>query len=107
MLGVDERRDAAVLLGAGDGVQRDGGLAARFGAEDFDDPAARQTLAAQGDIEAQRAGGDALHVERGVLAELHDGALAELLFDLGEGILEFAVNWLLGHGRLLLGWDKG
>ena len=48
------------LLGVGDGVQGDGRLAARFRAEDLDDAAARQAPAAQGDVEAQRAGRDAL-----------------------------------------------
>ena len=64
MLGVDEGGHAALLLGVGDGVQGDGRLAARFRAEDFDDAAARQALAAQGDVQAQGAGGDALHVQR-------------------------------------------
>jgi hypothetical protein len=39
MLGVDERGDAARLLGLGDDVQRAGRLAAGFRAEDLDDAA--------------------------------------------------------------------
>ena len=62
VLGVDEGGHAAALLGVGDGVQGDGRLAARFRPEDLDDPAARQPLAAQGDVEAQGAGRNALHV---------------------------------------------
>ena len=38
VLGVDEGGHAAQLLGAGDGVQGHGGLAARFRAEDLDRP---------------------------------------------------------------------
>ena len=38
VLGVDERGDAAVLLGVGHGVQGDRRLAARLGAEQLDDP---------------------------------------------------------------------
>ena len=53
------------LLGLGDRVQGDGRLAARFRAEDLDDPAAGQTLAAQGDVQAQGAGGDAVDVRGG------------------------------------------
>ena len=60
VLGVDEGGDAAGLLGLGDDVQGERGLAARFGAEDFDDAAAGNALAAEGDVERQAAGGDAL-----------------------------------------------
>ncbi len=60
VLGVDERRDAAGLLGLGHDVQGERGLAAGFGAEDLDDAAAGHALAAQGDVEREAAGGDAL-----------------------------------------------
>ena len=59
VFGVDEGGDAAGLLGLGDHVQGERGLAARFGAEDFDDAAARKALAAEGDVERQAAGRDA------------------------------------------------
>ena len=59
MLGIDERGDAAGLLGLGDDVQGERRLAAGFGAEDFDDAAAGNALAAQGDVERQAAGGNA------------------------------------------------
>ena len=60
VFGVDEGGDAAGLLGLGDDVQGERRLAARFGAEDFDDAAAGKALAAQGDVERQAAGRDAL-----------------------------------------------
>ncbi len=60
MLGVDERGDAARFLGLGDHVQGQRGLAARFGAKDLDDAAAGNALAAEGQVERQAAGGDAL-----------------------------------------------
>src|SRR5262245_45271612 len=94
MLGVDEGGYAALTLGLGHRVQGHGRLAARFGAEDLDDPAAWKALAAQSDVEAQGAGGNPLHVERRVLSQLHDGALAELFLDELEGALEFAI---IGH----------
>ena len=102
MLGVDEGGHAAGLLGLSDGVQRHGRLAAGLGAVDLDDPAARQPLAAEGDVQAQGAGADAGHVGDGVLAELHDGAFAELLFDLGQGVLEFLVVCRVGHANVLV-----
>ena len=86
VFGVDERRHAALPLGVGDGVQGDGRLAARFRAEDFDDPAARQPAAAQGDVEARGPGGDARHIRQPTASpKLHDRAFAELLFDLRPG----------------------
>jgi len=45
----------------------------------------RARLAAQRDVEAQAAGGDALHRRDVVVVELHHRALAELLFDLLDG----------------------
>ena len=69
-----------------------------FRAEDLDDAAARQALAAQGDVEAQGPGGDARHVrgER-IAAQLHDGAFAELLFDLGQGVFQFTIMGCFRH----------
>ena len=85
MLGIDKRRDAALFLGLGDDVQAERGFAGAFRAEDFDDAAPRHALAAQGDIQRDRAGRNPLDLQRGVAIHVHDGALAVGLFDLGEG----------------------
>ena len=100
---VDESRHAALLLSAGHCVQGHGSLAARFRAEDFNDSAARQPPPAQGNVEAQRPGRDALHVGGRILPELHDRALAELLLDLRQGILQFPILRLVSHDDSLLG----
>ena len=63
VLGVDEGGDAAGRLGAGDGVQRERGLARGLRAVDLDDAAARQAADAEGHVEGDRAGGD--HLELG------------------------------------------
>ena len=85
MLGVDEGADAALLLGFGDGVQRERGLAGGFGPVDLDHAAARQAADAERDVEAERAGRDGLDVHRlVVLAEPHDRALAEGALDLRQ-----------------------
>ena len=85
VLGIDEGADAALLLGFGDGVQRQRGLAGGFRPVDFDDAAARQAADAERDVEPERAGRDGLDVHRlVVLAELHDRALAEMPLDLGQ-----------------------
>ena len=82
MLYVDEGDVTAVLLTFGDAVQGEGGLTGAFRSVDLDDPAAGQTADPQRDIEAQRTGRNMFDVHMGVLAELHDGAFTELLFDL-------------------------
>jgi len=89
VFGIDEGAGALELLHLGDDLQRQRGLAGGLGAVDLDDAAARQAADAQRDVQAQRAGGDDLDVfQRLALAEAHDGALAELLLDLGEGGLQ-------------------
>src|SRR5205085_1084217 len=100
VLGVDERRDAALLLHVGDGVQREGGFAARLRAVDLDDAAARVAADAEREVEADRAGGDDrnLLVQRLAVFEAHDGALAELFFDPCNGKFEGFAAILVVHG---------
>ena len=104
VLDVDERRHAAGLLRLGDDVQRERRLARRFRAEDLDDAAARQSADAEREVERDRSGGDGRDRHDGVLlAEAHDRALAELLFDLAHGQVEglhalFAVVAFRRHG---------
>ena len=78
-------------------MQGDRRLAARFGAEHFDDSPAGKSLAAEGDIEAQGPRADALHLLNGVAAKLHDGAFAKLLLDLLQGVAQFFVLGNFGH----------
>src|SRR3546814_3287195 len=85
MLGVDEGAGTAGLLGLGDHVQRQGGLARTLRPVDLDDAAARQAADAQADVEAERAGRHGLDLDgAGVGAELHHRALAERALDLAE-----------------------
>ena len=79
MLGVDDRGDAAGFLGLSRDVQGERRFAARFGAENLDDAAAGNALAAESHVERQAAGGNAANGERAVAAERHDRAFAELL----------------------------
>ena len=110
VFGVDEGRDAAGALGAGYGVQAQRGLARTFGAENFDDAAARQALAAEGDVERVRAGRDAVDDALVAVAQAHDRAAAELFFDLRERhvqrvalVLFHVYAWFfLGHYRVLV-----
>ena len=85
VLHVDERDLAAGLLGAGEDVQRERRLTGRLGAVDLDDAAAGHAADAEREVERQRPGGDGLHVHGDVVAEAHDGALAEVLFRSGRG----------------------
>ncbi len=63
MLCVDERADAAALLGLGQHVQRQRGLARAFRPENFDDTPARQPTDAQRDIETERARGNRFDID--------------------------------------------
>ena len=85
VLGIDEGGGAAEFLHLGHDVQRERGLARGFGAEDFDDAAARQAADAECEIEAQRAGRHDVDVALRVgVAHAHDGPAAELFLDLCE-----------------------
>ena len=55
VLGVDERRHTAGLLGLGDHLQREGGLAGRLRSVDLDDAAARHAADAEGIVDADSA----------------------------------------------------
>src|SRR5438067_13654019 len=83
VLRVDESRAPALRLHLRDGVQRERRLSARFRSVDLDHAAARVPATAQREIEPERSAGDDGYGLRAavVLAEPHDGALAELLLD--------------------------
>ena len=53
----------------------------------FDDAAAGNALAAQGDVERQAAGRDALDRHELIAGQRHDRAFAELLFDGGDRVM--------------------
>ena len=85
VLGVDERADAAAPLRLGDHVVDERRLARRLGAEDLDDPPAREPADAEREVERERSGGDRADRHLGALvAHPHDGALAEVALDLAS-----------------------
>ena len=93
MLGVDERGQAARLLGVGDDVQHEGGLAGGFRAKDLDHASARNATHAQRQVHGQRAGGDDLDLpERTRVAQAHDAAVAVGLGDGGNGGVQVALT---------------
>ena len=103
VLSVDERRDAASGLGVRDRVKRQRRLTRRLRAVDLDDAASREAADAERDIEGDGARGD--DVDRGAFfaAQAHDGSLAELAVDLGEGCFEdLLAVCCCCHGGLLL-----
>src|SRR4029077_14833062 len=96
VLGVDEGGDAAGALNAGDGVQRERGLAARLRSVNFDDAPLRVTSDPEGDVEPDGArwnGADVL--DRLTVLEPHDRALAVLFLDAAEGELDRLLTVLL------------
>ncbi|MCY1312036.1 hypothetical protein D9M70_624170 [compost metagenome] len=85
MFGVDEGTGGAHLLGFGDDGEGQGGLAGGFGTVDLDDTAFRQAADAEGDVQAQGAGGNGRDGLAVMVAHAHYRALAELLLDLAQG----------------------
>jgi hypothetical protein len=103
VLRVDERADAAELLGLGDDVVDQRRLPGGLRAEDLDDAAAWTAADPERDVQRQGSGGDGLDLHLGALvAHAHDGALAELALDLRERALEGSVARLGVLG--VLGW---
>ena len=88
MLGVDESGDAAGFLSFGDGVQGQGGLAAAFRSEHFDDASAREAADAQSHVHGQDAGRDHVDFRVVPLAQEHDRTVAELGADVVERLFE-------------------
>jgi hypothetical protein len=81
-------------------VQGDGRLAAGLRAVDLDHPPAWQAADAERDVERDRAGRDDLDRRANVVAQAHDGTLAETLLDLPHHARE-------GAGLLILvGLDR-
>src|SRR5262249_52132044 len=97
VLGVDVGGHAALFLGVGHGVQGHGRLAARLRPENLNDASSRQAPPTHGDVQAQRTGRDALHVQRGGFSQLYDGALADVLLDLRQDVLQFLTLRRFGH----------
>jgi hypothetical protein len=97
VLGVDEGADAAHLLGGGEDVVEQRRLARGLGAEDLDDPAARDPADAERQVERQRARRDRRDLDRrGFRAHLHDRALAELALDLADRVAQRGLACLGG-----------
>ena len=96
VLHIDESHFTAHLLGFGQHLQGQGGLAGGFRPVYFHDTAPGHTADAQRQVQAQAAGGDGVHLHGHVGAQLHDGAFAELLFDLRQRRLQ---RGLLVGGR--------
>ena len=86
VLGVDVGGDAARLLHVGDEVEAERGLAGGLRAVDLGDAAPRDAADADGGVEVDGPGGDGGDLDpRRLGAHPHDGALAQLLLDLGDG----------------------
>ena len=97
VLSVDEGRVATSLLGVGDSVQGDRRLTGGLGSVDLDDTAAREASDAEGDVEGKGTRGDHLDGRAIVIAQAHDGALAELLINLRQGDFKSLIA-IVGRG---------
>src|SRR5690606_2417931 len=79
---------SARLLGFGDAMQRERGLARAFRAVDFDHPPARETTDAERDVESETSGRNRFDLHGFLLTQLHRRALAECAIDLRERRVE-------------------
>ena len=102
VLGIDEGRDSAGLLGIGHRVEGDSRLARRLRAVDFDDAATGQTADAEGDVEGRGTGGNDFDRRAGPITKAHDGTLAVGAVDLRHRIVERPIT-VLRLGLLCLG----
>ena len=85
MLGIDDGAHAALFLGLGHDMERQGGLARRFRSVDLDHAAARNTADAERDVEPERAGRNRVDfIDCARIAQAHDGTLAKLFLDLAQ-----------------------
>src|SRR2546423_7781452 len=91
VLDVDERRQAAALLGLGDDRKRERRFARRFRPIDFDDAAPRKSTNSEGAIDQDVAGRNDIDVDNRRVAEPHDSAVAVVLRDLLEREIEVFV----------------
>ena len=107
MLHVDEGGFAPGLLGLGHHVEGHGGFAGGFRAVDLYDPTSGDAANAQGHIQAEGAGGDGVNLHGGGLPQLHDSALAELLFDLLDGAVQGFFLFGSVHHLFYLGLTLG
>ena len=104
VLHVDKGHLAAGLLRLCQHMQRQGSFAAGFRAVNLDHAAAGHAAYPQRNIQRQAAGADGVHLHGHVGAQLHHGALAELLFDLCQGGFQ---RVFFVPGRLALGGGDG
>ena len=88
MLGINEGGLTAGLLYLGGDVKSHGGLTRGLRPKDLNDTAAGNAADTQSHVQSQRARVDGLYRHAGIVAQLHDGALAEVLLDLLHGGLE-------------------
>ena len=99
MLGIDKSRQAAQLLGLGDDLQADGGLARGLGTEDLGHAAAGDAAHTQGRVEADGAGGDNGNGHQRFLgAEPDNRPFAKLFFDLCKGDF-YGFGAVVGYGH--------
>ena len=85
MLNVYIRCVPAVFLRGGDDMQRKRSLTGGLRPVYLDDTAARNAADAEGKVKGQGARGERLDVNRDIVSEAHDGALAVVLFYFRNG----------------------
>ena len=103
---IDESAGAAFFLRLCNNAQSQSGFAGTFRAVDFDNTAFGQPTDAQGDVYAQRTGGNGFNINVGVLTEAHNRTFAEGSFNLAQcrvkGFIFFHIVLSFCNGFLFL-----
>jgi hypothetical protein len=97
VLGVDECCHAAAALAFGDGVQCQCGFAARLRAVDFDDSPPWVATASERVVQGRASGADHRDGFGAAFSEGHNGALAELFFNVADGFFDGFELVFYGH----------
>ena len=88
VLDVDESREAATLLGLGDGGKGESGFSGAFRAVNLDDTATGEAADAEGAVDENVARRDRIHRRNGGVSQATNGFAAIVLLDLLEGEIE-------------------
>ena len=88
MLHVDVRGLTAVFLGGGHNVQGQGGFTGGLRPVNLHNTSSGDAADAQGQVKGQGTGGERLHIHGNVVSQTHDGALAVVLLNFGNGGLQ-------------------
>ena len=104
MFDIDEGRESPALLGLGNRGEGERGFTRGFRSEDLDNPSPREAADSESAVNQEVSGWDSFDIHTGVVAQAHDGGIAEVFLNLGNGKIKVL---LTGYGQLIFGGGGG